>query len=141
MSASTSLNTGQSARDIQYGVVQYLSRSVSFDTLGIGTADTVYLGVLPAGSQILHCTVRVTTAFNAATTNVLTVGTSSSTDTDVVNSTDVDESVAGTAVVYRGCDLNFASDTPIYVRYTQTGTAATTGAAKIVLAYVAMANG
>ena len=48
MSASTSLNTGQSARDLGYGVVQAISKTVAYNTLGIGTADTVKLGTLPA---------------------------------------------------------------------------------------------
>jgi len=89
----------------------------------------------------MSCVVRVKTAFNAATTNVLTVGTSDGSDADVVAAGDVNEGSTGTAVVLRGCDLDFASDTDIYVRYQQTGTAATTGVAKIVVSYVSMNNG
>lgn len=141
MSDSTSLNTGQPARNLLYGVVQAIVKTVAFDTLGIGSTDTVKVGTLPAGAQIVDCIVRVTTAFNAATTNVLIVGTSSGSNADIVAAADVNEGAAGTTVVERGQDLAFSSDTPIYVKYTQTGTAATTGAAVITITYVATTNG
>lgn len=141
MSASTSLNTGQPARDISYGVVQAIVKSVAYNTLGIGTTDTVKVGTLPSGSQIVKSIVRVTTAFNAATTNVLTVGTSAGSDADIVAAADTDETVVGTTIGTRGCDLAFSADTPIYVKYAQTGTAATAGAALITILYVATSNG
>src|SRR5690348_8840039 len=122
MSSSTSLNTGQSARNIGYGVVQAITASIAFNTLGIGTSDTVKVGTLPSGAQCLSCIVRVTTAFNAATTNVLTVGTASGSDVDFVSSTDVDEGSAGTTVDMTCAGLAFTADTPIYVKYAQTGT-------------------
>jgi hypothetical protein len=138
---STSLNTGQPARDIGYGVVQAITRTVAYNSLGIDTADTVKLGTLPSGAQVLQCIVRVTTAFNAATTNVLTVGTSSGSDADIVSASDVNEGAAGTTIVATSAGLAFSADTPIYVKYTQTGTAATAGAAVITLTYVATSNG
>jgi hypothetical protein len=141
MSLSTSLNTAVPARDISYGVVQAITKTVAFNTLGVGTADTVIVGALPSGAQILACSVRVTAAFNAATTNVLTVGTATGSDADIVAGGDVDESAVATTLVYRGCDLSFTSDTPIYAKYTQSGTAATTGSAIIVITYVATSNG
>lgn len=141
MSASTSLNTGQPARNISYGVVQAITKTVAFDTLGIGTADTVKVGTLPSGAQIVDVIVRVTAVFNAATTNVLTVGTASGSDADIVAAGDVNEGATGTTVVERGQDLAFAADTPIYAKYTQTGTAATTGTAIITITYVATGNG
>jgi hypothetical protein len=141
MSASTSLNNTQSARDISYGVVQAITRTVAYNTLGIGTADTVKVGTLPNGAQCLEMIVRVTTAFNAATTNVLTVGTASGSDADFAGAVDVNEGLAGTVVDMTCAGLAFSADTPIYVKYTQTGTAATAGAAVITITYVATANG
>jgi len=141
MSASTQLNTGQPARDISFGVVQYITKVVAFNTLGVGTADTVKVGTLPSGAQIVKSIVRVTAAFNAATTNVLTVGTSAGSDADIVSAADLDESTIGTTVGTRGCDLAISADTAIYTKYTQTGTAATTGSAVITILYVATSNG
>lgn len=135
------MSTSGVARDNGSQNVQSINKTVAFNTVGVGTADTVKLGTLPAGAQIMACTVRVTAAFNAATTNVLTVGTSSGSDADIVAAADVNEGATGTTVVYRGCDVTFASDTIIYVKYTQSGTAATTGSAVIVLTYVSVNNG
>jgi len=141
MSRSTSLNTGVPARDIQYGVVQGITRTVAYNTPGIDTADTVTLGTLPSGAQILNCTVRVKTAFNAATTNVLTVGTASGSNADIVSSADVAEGTTGAYVADRGADVSITADTQVYVKYTQTGTAATAGEAVITLTYLATSNG
>jgi hypothetical protein len=141
MGANTSLNTVQPARNIGYGVVQAITATVAFNTLGIGTADTVKVGTLPAGAQVLETIVRVTAVFNAATTNVLTVGTSSGSNADFVGAAAVNEGATGTTVVLTANDLAIAADTPIYAKYTQTGTAATTGAAVITITYVATTNG
>jgi hypothetical protein len=130
------LNNAIPARDIAYDVVQYLKTDVAYNTSGIGSSDTVKLGVIPAGAQIINCAVAVKTAFNAATTNVLTVGTSSGSNADVVGASDVTEGSIGGANVATGQTLSFTSDTTIYVKYTQSGTAATAGAATIVLSYV-----
>lgn len=141
MSASTSLNTAQGARDIGYGVVQAITRQVNYATLGIGTADTVKVGTLPSGAQILFAVVYVSTAFNATTTNVLTVGTSSGSDADVIAAGDVDELTTGGYMSYRGGGVAISADTPIYAKYTQTGTAASAGVATITVTYVSTANG
>lgn len=141
MSASTSLNNGQPARDIGYGVVQTISRSIAYNTPGIGTADIVKVGTLPSGAEVLITKVRIPTAFNAATTNVLIVGTSSGSNADFVADGDLDESATGTSVLFRGCDVAISADTAIYAKYTQTGTAATAGVAVITITYVVPANG
>lgn len=116
--------------------VHFIGKDVVYNTVGIGSADTVKVGRIPAGSMIIAAYVRVTTAFNAATTNVLTVGQNAGSDTDIVAAGELNEGVTGTTVVLTGAALTFASDTDIYVRYTQTGTAATAGAASIIITYI-----
>ena len=85
--------------------------------------------------------VRIDTAFNAGTTNVLTVGTNAGSDNNIVAAADVNEAATGTTSVTTGIGLSIAADTPVYVRYTQSGTAATAGAATIVILYVANNDG
>jgi hypothetical protein len=116
--------------------VHFIGKDITFATTGIGTADTVKVGRIPAGSILMAAYVRITAAFNAATTNVLTVGQNAGSDNDIVAAGELNEGVTGTTVVLTGAALTFASDTDIYVRYTQTGTAATTGAASIVITYI-----
>ncbi len=116
--------------------VHFLGRDIVYNTVGIGTADTVKVGRIPAGSFLLQAVVRITTAFNAATTNVLTVGQNATADTDIVAAGELNEGATGVTVVLTGAALTFANDTDIYVRYTQTGTAATAGAATIIITYI-----
>ncbi len=116
--------------------VHFIGKDVTFATPNIGTADTVKVGRIPAGSLLLQAVVRVTTAFNAATTNVLTVGQNATANTDIVAAGELNEGVTGTTVVLTGAALTFANDTDIYVRYTQTGTAASAGAATIIITYI-----
>jgi hypothetical protein len=132
---------GTNARQLPWQVVHFLRKTVNYNDTGIGTADTVKLGTLPSGALILDAQVRVTTAFNAATTNVLTVGTSSGSDADVVSAADVDEATTGSYQATRGRDLTFSADTALYVKYTQSGTAATAGVATVIVAYVTNTDG
>lgn len=113
----------------------FIGKDVTFGTTGIATADTVKVGRIPAGSRLMPARVWITTAFNAATTNVLTVGTNATADNNIIASGDVDETTIGATIVATGAALTFTSDTDVYVRYTQTGTAATAGAATIIIPY------
>jgi hypothetical protein len=135
------MSTSGSARDNGSQNVQTISKTVAFNTIGIGTSDTVKVGRVPAGAQLLPTVVNVTTAFNAATTNVMTVGTSAGSDADIVAASDFDETALGGTLVNRGLGITFAVDTDIYVKYTQSGTAATAGVAQIVIPFVSLANG
>lgn len=128
--------TTQNARNSGQQVVHFIGKDITFATVGIGSADTVRVGRLPAGSRILACQVHIVTAFNAATTNVLTVGQNATANTDIVAAGELNEGATGATVVMTGCALAFASDTDIFVRYTQTGTAASTGAATIIITYI-----
>ena len=130
------MSTSGIARNDGSQNVHFIGRDITYGTVGIGTADTVKVGRIPAGSFLIAAYVRVTTAFNAATTNVLTVGANATANTDIVAAGELNEGATGVTVVLTGSALTFASDTDIYVRYTQTGTAATAGAATIVITYI-----
>ena len=130
------MSSSGTARNSGTQQVHFIGRDVTFATVGIGTADTVKIGRIPAGSFICAAYVRITTAFNAATTNVLTVGQNATANTDIVAAGELNEGATGVSVVLTGASLTFANDTDIYVRYTQTGTAATAGAATIVITYI-----
>jgi hypothetical protein len=115
--------------------VPYCRASVAYNTANIGSTGMVPLGTLPAGAIVTHAIVKVTTAFNAATTNVLTVGTSADAAA-VLTDADIDETVAGTTVTFAAAGYTVAVDTPLFVKYTQTGTAASAGAATIIIFFV-----
>lgn len=123
------------ARQLHTQQVHYMRRQVSFDTQDVGLG--VALGTLPAGAFVLGLDVAVEEAFNAATTNVLEVGTSG-TPGKYVGSGDVNEAAVGvTSDIATGAGLVSASaDEEVLVRYTFTGGAPTAGRATICLRYI-----
>jgi len=115
--------------------VNYFRASRAYNTPNIGTAGMVPIGTLPAGAVVTHALVKVTAAFNAATTNVVTVGTAAA-DNAVLAAGDFNEGVVGSTVTFAAAGYSVTVDTPLFIRYTQTGTAATTGAVTIILFFV-----
>ena len=115
--------------------VPYMRATVAYNTLNIGTAGKVPLGTLPAGAIVTHAIVKVTAAFNAATTNVLTVGTAASADA-VLAAADIDETVVQTTLTFAAAGYKVSVATPLFITYTQSGTAASAGAADIILFFV-----
>lgn len=115
------------ARQLHTQQIHYLRKRVNYNDSAIGTG--VVMGTLPAGAMIVSQNVRVSTAFNAVTTNALNVGTAAG-GTQLFT----DAATAG-ARVPTIANLSFASDQDIYVQYAQTGTAATAGVADIVIGY------
>lgn len=112
----------------------YILADVAFDTPGISAG--VQVASIPAGAQVVHVIANVTTAFNAGTTNVLTVGTTAA-GTDLMDGTTSASGTAGAKEDLDGRALTFAADTPVFVKYAQTGTAATAGKARIAIEYLA----
>lgn len=127
---------GTTARAFHTQQVHYLRKSVAFNTADIATG--VKVGTLPAGAKVVDAVTHVTTVFNAATTNVLTAGTNSTAYDNIVGAADVTEGTVGgyrAAIVTAGAQT-LSADTVVYARYTQSGAAATTGAATIMVMYV-----
>lgn len=114
-----------------------LTTTVSYNSTNVSTG--VFMGILPARAQIHLVQVNVETAFNAASTNVLTVGYGASLN-EIVAAGDVDESSATTQAVTTGLSLEFSSEQKVYAKYTQTGTAASAGKARISIYFSATEN-
>lgn len=102
--------------------------SVAFNTTGISSG--VELCEVPKNTIITRAVAVVGTAFNAATTNVLTVGCNDDVD-DLLGSSDVTEGTKGAYSKLTFKELS--AKTKVKAKYTQTGTAATAGAADIYL--------
>jgi hypothetical protein len=99
-------------------------------TIGFGDS-TKALDSLAVGDVVIRCWAEVLTAFNAGTTNVLTLG-DGTTGNKYLTSTDVTE---GTPGVYpSGGKGPYAAETAagtLTATFAQTGTAATTGSARV----------
>ena len=129
---------GSTARQLPYQVVHTLRIKVNYNDAGLaGGAGKQWL---PKGAIITSSSVHVGTAFNAATTNVLTVGTNASAYDNIVAAADADETATGAitnAIKPSGTALGpLAADARVFVKYTQTGTAATAGSATVLIHYV-----
>lgn len=104
---------------------------VTFSDTGIATG--IEIGKIPAGSFVDSVSVSVEVVFNALTTNVLTVG-SAADDDGFATAAGTASTAAGQKRGLTGAQSgNIAADTSVLVKYTQTGTAATTGVADVVL--------
>lgn len=123
---------GSVARDYGMGLVHFIRKNVTYADNGV--AKTV--GVIPSGSLIIKAAsgVHVVTVFNAGTTNVIDVGTSADDDlfgTDLALGSatfvPLDETIGGYRV---------SADTTITATVGLAGTAATTGDAEVVIAYI-----
>lgn len=109
----------------EYGRVRLVSAEITFED------TTVDLEDLADGDVVAQVWCQVLTAFNAGTTNVITAGNGVTAD-KFLAAADVTE---GTPGVYpTGGKGPFTAETvagTLRVTYAQTGTAATTGAARI----------
>jgi hypothetical protein len=108
----------------EYGSQRLVSAPIVFGSTAVA------LGDLAVGDVVISAWVQVTTAFNAGTTNVITLGDGNTPD-KYLAAADVTE---GTPGVYpTGGKGPFAAETvarTLTATYAQTGTAATTGAAR-----------
>lgn len=132
-------NTAQvvpAARQDPRQVTNTLKKTVNFNDPGIASG-VAFDNALPAGAFIVRVLIEIVTVFNAVTTNVLTVGTNATTYNDIIAAADANEGVTGVTEVTRayGRSLAATADKIPFAKYTQTGTAATTGQAVIVIEF------
>jgi hypothetical protein len=122
-----------SARDVHLQGVSYIHADIVF-----GQANsTVTVGVVPAYATIDNAYVIVSTAFNAATTNTIDIGTSADPDgfatalaLGTIGKIAADEMATSN-------DLGpFTADTTIVCVPTTTGTAASAGVARVVVTFI-----
>lgn len=128
------------ARQYHTQQVHFIRFDVAYNDAGVasGKATGEYL---PAGAIIIGTDVFVNAVFNAGSTNVLTVGTNGSTANNIVASGDVNEA---SAILFKDispaaggtAEGKLASDAQIYVKFDQTGTAAATGSATVMIKYI-----
>jgi hypothetical protein len=127
--------------------IMYLRRTVSFDTPfadapGVSATNGVPIGALEAGTIPLGCDVTIETAFNAGTTNTMDVGIAgtpaglAATAAVLPAATGFKQNLTGTLT-----GIPLAANSIVYVKYAQTGTAATTGKAHIVLKFATKQEG
>jgi hypothetical protein len=126
------------AQQYHQNLVHYLRKEVNYNDPGI--ASGVVIGRLPANAQITQALARVRTTFNAGTTNVLTVGTNATNYDNIFGTADIAEGSAGNNAAPLANLQDVQTEADVFVKYTQTGTAASQGKAVIHIAYT-VSNG
>ena len=121
------------AQQYHQNLVHYLRKEVNYNDPGI--AAGVVIGRLPAGAQVTQALARVRTTFNAGTTNVLTIGTNANSYDNIFAAADIAEGSAGNNAAPLANLQDVVSEADVFVKYTQSGTAATQGKAIIHIAY------
>ena len=111
-------------------------------TIAYTDSSAVTIGTIPANAQIVDINIDVTTAFNAGTTNTVTVGKTGSAAA-YVTSTSVGSagraSVATTGVYSAWANVGTSDIDYATVTFSQTGTAASAGAARVTIVYKSFA--
>ena len=122
------------SRGLHYNTMQthYLRATLTHLS---GTGNIV-LGVVPPGSIIVRAGVVISTAFNAATTNVIDIGTNADPDGFA---TDLAAGTIGLIVadeLATSNDLYTTTDVTIVCSYAQSGTAATAGVGHVFVEFI-----
>jgi hypothetical protein len=138
-----------SPRVLQIQTSVHFRKVVNFNDANIGAG--VKIGAIPANAYITGIRCYVTTAFNAGTTNNLTIGSTATggdflasgttAGTNCVAATTGNQNMSSAAglglVVTSGTATGSQGGFDLYVRYTQTGTAATAGKVTLLIDYIA----
>ena len=113
------------AQQYHQNLVHYLRKEVNYNDPGI--AAGVVIGRLPAGAQVTQALARVRTTFNA--------GTNPANYDNILGTADIAEGAVGNNVAPLANLQEVLAEADVFVRYTQTGAAATQGKAIIHIAY------
>ena len=117
------------ARKYHTQQVHYIDATLNFDS------GVITIGTVPSGSVILKpiSGANVNVAFNAGTNNLIDIGTTANDDLYATN-------LAGGTIAFVPLDEAvtqvLAADTTFTATYAQTGTAASAGSARIIIAYI-----
>ena len=115
-------------------LVQCIGGTIKFDSESeADAADGIaVIGSLPKNVEVLAVVSNVKTAFNAADTNVLEVGTVAGVD-DLAADNDLAPTAGGDG---KFCGKVYTAATVVKAKYSQTGTAATAGEADITVMFI-----
>lgn len=108
--------------------LRLVSGEINFN---IATPFEVDIDDLAAGDVVLQCWADVEVAFNAGTTNVLVVGDGTTADKFLAAGDVTEGSLGVTPAGGKGPFAQEAAAGTLTAKYTQTGTAATTGRARV----------
>jgi hypothetical protein len=134
MATGTAATTARQSAEQQ---VHYLRFTVNWNDTGIATGNGKQW--LPKGAVLVGTDVNIVTAFNAATTNVLSIGIEASTYANIATSA---QTISGTTGLKQNLAptgtalVPLAADSQVFALYTQTGAVASAGQAVVIVKYI-----
>jgi hypothetical protein len=119
----------QQARVYHTQQIHYIDAVLNYDS------GVVTVGTLPAGAIILKpiSGLQVNVAFNAASTNVIDIGTTANDD---LYATDLAGGTVAFVPLDEAVTQVLTADTTFTATYAQTGTAASAGSGRVVICYI-----
>lgn len=124
------------ARQTHLQVVHTIRASLPLAALVAAGVAGLQVDTLPAGARVLRSHAFIETAFNAATTNVLDVGTVADPDQFMPTATALAGATGLKTFVPTGLNGVVAVDTAVLAIYSYSGTAPTTGLVTVIIEYV-----
>ena len=126
---------GTVARDLKMQLVHYIRKTITFADNG----TEVTVGWIPAGAVIIQpmSGVRISTVFNAGTSNVLDIGAQQGNDDPDEFATDLALGVVAQVALDEATGIYvMTADTQITATPALAGTAATAGEAEVIICYI-----
>jgi hypothetical protein len=134
----------------------YLRFTINFNSCVLASGScTVKVGAVPYNAWILRAYQQIATSFNSLSTDTISIGVTSTSGNELVAAQSVHgaaggataltvvSTAAGTVVTGAGATSTATNGSgfDIWVKYTQTGTAPTAGAASYIMEYAAPNDG
>lgn len=120
------------ARQFHTQQIHFIRTLINFNDADV--ANRLMNPGIPAGSNLLRVNTVISTAFNAGTTNTISVGTTTG-GTDIINAAAAGSVTANVLTQAPSGKALVAVDTTYFVTVTLSGTAATTGVAEVIIEY------
>ncbi len=130
--------TARTPRATHHPHVHFIARTVNFDddTTAGGLAAGFLMGTLPKGALIVTAGGNIETAFNAGSTNILSIGIEGDSGLDdlATSSTFTEGTPGGYSAAFPRAPLTANKD--VYASYIWTGSTPTTGKAHCAVTYI-----
>ena len=129
-------NKTPQVRNFGWQQIQYLRATINYNDPGILTG--LGFAKLPQYAFITSIAHHVETAFNAGTTNPVSIGTTAANANEILAATAMTATgyTADTAAAGLGIAATAAGDVTVYAKYAPTGGAASAGKVHVVIGYV-----
>lgn len=127
------MSSGSPGRQSHWQHTHFLRRTFNFDTAGFATSGQGYVGTLPPGAIVRGTMVKVHTAFNSATSDVVDVGNASSAQAYVAAA---NLQLSGGQYAITGMDATMPTEpTDVLALWTGVSTAPTAGSVTVIVEY------